>query len=178
MSDPILARQRAEAEKIRQKLEEDKATRQALSRRVAAAHRMEDLLGPFAGVVPPDTNYLTQCVEAIAEYKALLAERELLEDRLTQRPGHIDPDTWQMAVEIFRAADADPDRAVGMLMELTELPSPGFASAVADCLRQEIRSAAEGKAVVVVTPAELNSSTLTRQWSLLLSRYHRAKSRC
>ena len=24
----------------------------------------------------------------------------------------------------------------------------------------------------------LNSSTLTRQWSLLLSRYHRAKSRC
>jgi hypothetical protein len=40
---------------------------------------------------------------------------------------------------------------------------------------------AAGEVAVAPTPVparRLNSSTLTRQWSLLLSRYHRAKSRC
>jgi hypothetical protein len=173
--DPILARKRAEAKKTRQRLAAEKAEQQSRSRVVAANNRVEDLGGEYESKPTADKEYLTRWVNALAEYKAALAEREseLLakpgdpdvldvrgwQDRLTEPPkgsAGSDPDASQKAVEIFLAS-GDTRRAVKMLKDLATDPDlGGFAVSVAGCLRREIRHVAEGwrdKTALVVTIA-------------------------
>src|SRR5262245_37046111 len=114
--DPILARQRVEAEKARHKLAELDAAQQARARLVRAGNLVEDLGSAFECERNADNEHLTRWVKAMAEYKAELSEREMLDRLAGPSTGIADLDAWEKAKEIF--LESNTRRAVKILKDL------------------------------------------------------------
>jgi hypothetical protein len=152
----ITARRRQAAERTRQKLQHKEDALKAHDRLVAAGNLVQGLGQRYELELDAGEERLKAWVQAMADYKCLLAEQGLL-DRLAQRTGVLNEqnrylDDWQAAVAIFEAADTDPGRAVAELERLAR-EDPGFAGEVARQLRHEIRAVAEGYRLDSLGPA-------------------------
>ena len=118
MSDrinPVMARQREEAEQARQEHQRTENAKRDRDRLVAAGNLVEALGERFELEQKADKEYLKRGVKAMAAYKALLAERGRLE-LLAQLPaglaGH-DRDVWQKAGDVREPSCRRPDLYIG-----------------------------------------------------------------
>jgi hypothetical protein len=139
--DPIISRQREEAEKHRQEQE----------RRLDKEHDRDELCATFDRVASAgadyefsqraDRKYLGKLVAALADVGAVLDRRGLLR-LLDEPPAGLLPhglDAFRKAKDVLDAARADPDRAKRLLSEWAgELPD--FALSVAGWLRRGFAS--------------------------------------
>jgi hypothetical protein len=154
--DPIMARQRAEAEKAHKARDQAQRARESRIRRADAGNLVEALGEMFETEQESDKEYLKAWATAMAGYKTLLREQGMLglqplpssrAERATvvdRRPDGLteqERDAFDKAVEIFKAADVDRERAVALLSEVSSLPD--FAVRVARWLRHGIRAVIE-----------------------------------
>jgi hypothetical protein len=140
--DPIIARQRADAEKCRQVHQQNQTAQENYLRLFDAANQVGQLGQKFEEAQNSDRNSLKEWIKAMSDYRAVLRQQGML--RPCWRPTGLagqERDAFDTAVEIFRATDADRDRAVALLMEVAEIPE--LAVSVGRWLRFGIRAVIE-----------------------------------
>jgi hypothetical protein len=170
--DEIKARRRELLGHAEQEAQKALDAQQDRERLVKAGNLVEDLGSAFENESKADKDYLARWLKAMAAYKAVLTELEQKAEKVHQtdenhseqwakvvlfQRGWLDRlkqpaagvadcfgDILQPAVNIFLAADTEPDRAATELADLAAT-DPGCAMQIAGCLRRGIRAVAEGR---------------------------------
>jgi hypothetical protein len=139
LPDPIMARQRTEAEKHRQMHQQSRTAQEKQLRLLHAGIRVGEIGQKFLDEQTSDKEYLKEWVKTMADYRTALRQQGKLEtfwnpEGLTDQ----DRDAFCKAVEIFETTDVDQDRAVALLVELAAIPE--FAANVSRWLCFGIRA--------------------------------------
>jgi len=134
-TDPIIHRQRGQAQQARQRHQQDLVQQRDRAELVKAGNRVAAVGEAFELEQRADPAYLAKWVSTIGELQQALANRGLL-GKLSTPPAGVtehELDAWQKAVAVLNTAGTDHAKAVAMLTEVATLPD--FAMTVGAWLR-------------------------------------------